>query len=336
MRYSVSFALLLGLSVPVTAGDPKVEEFAPHAAGVALVEVKKVEKFDERSTDGNKGVRFKLKLVRGSGAVYDTVEVVTEFGGFRGGEVPKPSAPLKPDSLKKGDRVWFAFSSDHEWEKYTQGVIGFWPEKDAKAEALDAAVKAGAYRWRPQYEPKLKLAVGHLVEKDKWRVRAERDGKALWEKELPGKPTGPYAFGLSLSPGTDLEVPTPKCGQYLVAETATRLGKDNEFGLPAGPYWINTGFDPETGKKLAVWVRVPQESHVALVDRRYDPDTGKVQFEQRYDFLKAGGKAAGAKTEDWYRRTERTFDAAGKVTKEEVLRYDEDAEAGKRWVKVRN
>ena len=80
-------------------GDP-LFLLAPHASGVALAEVVGVEEYDARPSDGDKGIEFKLKRVRGSGYFPDTVDVVTAFGGLRQpGDLPKPSAPLKPDSL---------------------------------------------------------------------------------------------------------------------------------------------------------------------------------------------------------------------------------------------
>ena len=338
MPRTLSFALLLSLVLPVLAVDPpKVEEFAPHASGAALAEVVGVEEYDQRPADGNKGVNYKLKLVRGSGEFHDAVNVVTEYGGLRppGSPEPKPSGPVKAGSLKKGERYWFAFASPHEWETYNQGVIGFWPEKDAKAGALDAAVKADAYRWKPQYDPETKLTYGRLLEKDSWRVRVTRGDKELWTQEIPGEPVkGYFVWGLWDNTGGELKVPMPKCGKILIAETKRRLGEGNEFGLETGAYHVNTGFDPETGKRLAAWVRTPQESHVGLVNRRYDPETGGLAFEQRFDFPKSGGKAAGAGKEDWYRKVERAFDADGKVTKEEVFRYDEGADYDKRWVRV--
>lgn len=335
MRHVIPVAILLVLPLCAGAADPKVEEFAPHAAGVALVEVVKIKQYDERSTDGNKGVRFKLKRVRGSGAFIDIIDVVTEPGGFRGGEVPEPTAPVKVDSLTKGARAWFVFASRFEYEKHNQGVIGFWPEKDAKADVLEAAVKADAYKWHPQYHPEVKLTYGRMIEKDKWRVRVEKAGKTLWEKEFPGKPTDDlYPYSLCQSTG-ELDVQMPRCGQILMTETSTRLEKGNEFGLDSGPYCVSTGFDPETGKRHGVWVRpLPEGPGAPQVNREYDPNTDKPTREQRFDFPKTGGKAANAKAEDWYRKIERTFDATGKVTKEETFRYDGDAEAGKRWVKV--
>lgn len=324
------------LALALAAPPPQLDSLAPHAAGVALVEVVKVEEYDARPSDGNKGIEFTLKRIRGSGTFRDTISVVTEFGGHRPpGSDPKPSAPLKPDSLKKGGRYWIAFASLHEFDQYNQWIIGFWPEKDARAAAFEAAVKADAYRWSPQYVPELKLSYGHVLEKDTWRVRAERDGKVLWEKTLPGKPLDSYHFGLFQGTGGSLEVPMPKCGHILFTESDTRLAADNAFGLPAGPYYVNNGLDPVTGKRHATWIRKAQESSVEILNRAYDPDTGKPTRDERFDYLKSGGQAVGAKTEEWWRKVERTFDATGKVTKEEVFRYDDSAEQGERWVKVK-
>ena len=333
MRHILALAFVLVIARPALA-DSNVEKFAPRASGVALAEVTAVEPFDGRPMDGPASVTFKLKLIRGSGAFPGEVSVITAYpGGMARGFVPKPSLPVKPDSFKKGDRIWFAFASTHESDKHNQGVIGFWPENDAKAEALEAAVKADAYRWSPQYDPKTKLTYGRIIENDKWRVRVEKDGKQLWHKEVPGTKASDYdKWGLVDDTGGTLVVTMPRCGKILLAETSRRVENDNEFGIAAGTYWIKTGFDPETGQRLASWVRLPQPSHVAVVDRRYDPATGHPQFEQRYAFLRSGGKAAGAKSDDWFRKIERTFDATGKVTKEDVFRYDGSVEG--RWAKA--
>src|SRR5262249_27397228 len=129
-------------AAPPAADGPreKVERFAPHASGVALAEGTGVEEYDARSRGRNAGLRSKLKRVRGSGSFLREVDVVIAYGGCRGGEpAPDPERQLvKAGSLKKGQRYWFAFASEYEYEKHTQGVIGFWPEKDARAKALEA------------------------------------------------------------------------------------------------------------------------------------------------------------------------------------------------------
>lgn len=323
----------------LVAADPqKLDAVAPHAAGVALAEVVKVEEFDDRPMDGNKGVRFKLKLVRGTGEFEDTVTVVTAFGGLRPpGSKPKPSAPVRPESLEKGKRYWFAFSSRHQYEEYNQGVICFWPDTDAKvAEVMEAAVKNDLLKWHPQYDPQTELTYGRTVGEKSWKVRVEKAGKVLWEKELPGGPQDGYSsWGLWDNTGNSFPSTFPPCGKLLIAESKSKLDAGNEYGLAAGPYHVNTGFDPETGKRYAAWVSLPQVSSVELLHREYDPESGKPRREDRFDWPQTGGKAAGAKTENWYRKVSRLFDpATGKVTKEEVFRHDQDAEFDKRWVKV--
>jgi hypothetical protein len=328
---------LLLLPGAVAAEPPKtVHDLAPHASGVALVEVVAMTEYDMRPADGNKGVVFKLRLVRGSGEFRDTVYVVTEFGGLRPPDGPEPkSGPLKADSLRKGQRYWLAFISPYRHE-YPQGVLAFWSEKDPAAETLEAAVKADVFRWQPQYDPKTGLTYGHVVGKEKWSVRVEKEGKVLWAKELPGtKVEGYFGLGLWESTGNTFPARLPPCGKILVAPTKTRLEDGNEFGLAAGTYHVNTGFDPETGMRYAAWVSLPQTSQVDLLHREYDPATGKAKREDRFDSLRSGGKAVGAKTEEWYRKISRTFDpATGKVTQEEVFRYDQAAEPDRRWVKV--
>lgn len=334
MRTLFAVALLAASSF---AADPKADAVPAHASGVALVEVSDVSKYDMRPADGDAGVLYKLKRVSGSGEFHAEVRVTTDPGGNRGpNSKPKPSLPLKPDSFQKGDRFWVAFSSRYDWEDHNQGVLAFWPEKDAPREALEAAVKADAYKWQPQYEPKLKLSIGRLVEKGSWRIRAERDGKTLWEHKLDGAPTDAYAaWGLYRSFGGGVEAAMPKCEQVLFAETHIELAKGNEFEVTPGPYYLNRGYDPETGKVHSATVRLPQGPSVVRVERSYDPATGKPISDNRYALSETGGKAIGAKDDKWYGKVRRTYDAAGKVSKEETFRYDDGAAPDMRWVLVK-
>jgi hypothetical protein len=335
--------LLLSLVVPAAAkpDPPSWSELAPHASGIALAEVVEVTEYDARPMDGNKGVRFRLKLVRGTGVFRETVTVVTAFGGKRPpGRVPKPSLPVRSDSLKKDGRYWVVFASEPMWVsgEFNQGVIAVWPEKDANvADVLDAVVKKDVLHWSPQHDPKTGLTYGHVAGEKSWRARVEKGGKLLWERVIPGKKIdGYFAWGLWDNTGNDFPSKMPPCGRLLITQTATDLERDNEFGVPAGTYYIRTGFDGETGKRYVAWVLRPQASEVRLVEREYEPDSGTPRREDRFDFLKAGGKKVGAKTEDWYRKLSRIFDPkTGKVTREDVYRYDPDAEADRRWVNVK-
>jgi hypothetical protein len=334
MQHANLVSLIIPSSLLLFIADlAKVEEFAQHASGVALVEVIEIENFDFRPMDGNAGVRFRLRRVRGTGEFLDEIYVTTAHGGGRSGDSkPKLSAPLKPDSIAKGDKVWIAFASRYDLENHDQSIVGFWPEMDAKADSLEAAVKADTYRWSPQYEPKLKLSVGRIIEKSQWRVRAEREGAIIWERVIPGTPTDSYLHGLAEGAGGEIEVKMPTCGKILLTETNTNLVKGNEFGLPAGQYYINSGLDPETGKKHVTWIREGKQVGSAIMNLAYDPDSLNPIREQRFEIGKTGGKAVGARTDVWWGKTERTFDENGKVTMEYVYWHDESEN---RWVKVK-
>jgi hypothetical protein len=167
-------------------------------------------------------------------------------------------------------------------------------------------------------------------------VRVENRGKLLWNKDLPGtKLEGYLAWGLWETTGNTFPRRLPPCEKLLMARTETRLEASNEFGLDAGLYHITTGFDPETGVRWAAWVSLPQSPQIDLVHREYDTPTGKTKREDRFETLRTGGKAVGARSDEWIRKTSRTFDpATGKVTGEQVFRYDQFAEPDQQWVKV--
>jgi hypothetical protein len=318
---------VLPLLLALAAG-PAPDDLAPHAAGVALVEVVSVTERDTRPMDGDLYDEVKLRVVRGSGEVPETVLVVKARGGISPPGSRKPPPPkfsLKPGALQKGRRYWLAFASPYDYEAYPEGVIAVWPEGDPKAaNVLDGAVKADRWEWHPLYHPKVGLTCGRLIEPDKkrWRVRVEKGDEVLWETTIPGTPSKrAHAWGF--------------LGGVLVAETALTLDAGNEFDLPAGPYYLSTSFDPDTGKRLAASVTVLQDSHVVRVRREYDPETGRHFREERFDRPKSGGRAVGAKTDDWYRKVSRTFDPeTGKVTAEAVFRWDDTKSGDERWVEV--
>jgi hypothetical protein len=174
------------------------------------------------------------------------------------------------------------------------------------------------------YHPKIGLTCGRVVEPDKnqWRVRVWKGDKVLWETTVPGTPSKrAHAWGF--------------LGSALVAETALTLDAGNEFSLAAGAYYLSTTFDPDTGKRLAACVTVLQDSHVVRVQRDYDLPTGRPVREERFDWPRTGGKAVGAKADDWFRKVARTFDPkTGKVTAEAVFRWDDTKSGDERWVKV--
>src|SRR5262245_1073362 len=103
-------SLLLLALWSLAAGPERPESLAtlaPHAAGVCLAEVTGLRTFDTRPSDGPRYVRVTLRVLRRSGAVPDHIDIITDHGGL----APRAPrlVPLRPDSLKKGERYWFAF-----------------------------------------------------------------------------------------------------------------------------------------------------------------------------------------------------------------------------------
>jgi hypothetical protein len=341
---------LLSIALWSLAAGPErpqpLATLAPHAAGLCLAEVTDLKTFDTRPSDGPRYVRVALRVRRRSGAVPDHLSIITAYGGIGPPGAPRAPRlkPLRPDSLQKGERYWFAFASVHDHDRHPQGVINFWPEKSPAAKALDAAVRSDALAWSPQYYPKLGVSYGYKPEpaQDRWRVRVEKGGKILWETVLPGKKSERYAawYLFPRDSVADLQwADRTATDTFLVAETGTALGKDNEYGLPAGKYYVSTAYDVDTGKRAAARVALLQDSDVECVFRAYDLKSGKVRREHRYDWLETGGKAVGAKTDSWLRRVERTFDVTtGRVTREEAFRHAQVEVAPgvqeSRWVRV--
>jgi hypothetical protein len=127
----------------------------------------------------------------------------------------------------------------------------------------------------------------------------------------------------------------PPCGKILIAERAMPLEARNEFDLPASTYYVCAGYEPETGRRVAAWVSRYEKRYVAILRRDYDQTTSALRREARFDFVKHDGTKVGAKTDSWYRKTVRAFDtASGKVTSEEIFRYDQDKVPDRRWVKI--
>lgn len=341
MTTRISFALivLVGLQTRGWGHEPTIETLAPHAAGIALVEVTAAKKFDERPSDGNAGVEFHLKVIRKSGNARTKIRVITGLGGARGPNAKpfKPSGPVKHDSFKTGKRYWVAFSADKDWVKYPQFVIAFFPEfAKPAANLFDKAITAKRYRWSPQYDRKLNLSLGHLPSNDgdHWRIRVTREGKTLWEKEVPGKKAGSY-MAWEIYPGGMYGIPAklPRSGKILYAQSAVELKAGNEFRLPAKKYYVTTGYDPETGRRAATWVFRYQTGLTSELHVDYDPKSGRPIIRARWDSPKTGGLQVGATTKSWWRKTVTRFDAkTGRETGRDIFRYDKK----RGWVKVRS
>ena len=325
------------------AGNEKaatIEDFAARL-GYLLGRSGDVTEHDGRPADGNLYDLVRLKILRQSGMIGDTVTVVKAYGGLRppGAQPNKMPRPVLPGDLKQGRRYWLAFGSTSPSFNQWVSVIKFWPEDaPAAAKRLDQAIKDDLFVWNPQYDPQTGLVCGHRIDsKKQWRLRVEKDGKVLWQKTVPGTMAHrSESWGLWTGGRDGFPAKMPACGKIMIAETAVPLESGNEFGLSADTYYVCTGYDPETGQRLAAWVSRYQQGQVDLVHREYDPKTGHPRRETCFETLDSGGLKAGAEAEKWWRKTVRTFDPdTGKATSEETFRYDGHADAEHRWVKVR-
>jgi hypothetical protein len=158
----------------------------------------------------------------------------------------------------------------------------------------------------------------------------EQAGKTIWERDLPGeKYAGAYEgewrlLSRSQVPDESEYARNNPSGVFLFAETADDLEQGNSYRLPAGKHRLRYALNADTGEPAAVWVsNFDQSPHsTPAVVQTFDPKTGRLRREERFDFMKTGGLALGAKEESWLRKIVRTHDAqTGKLVKEETLRW---------------
>lgn len=268
--------------------DPKwvtASRFAPNAQGLWLVEVTAKDEFDERPSDGNKGVRVKLRPVRGSGGFQDTLNIVTAYGGLRQGPASALPEFIYPETFEVGSKYWIAFASVHDLERHRQWVVNFWDEmpEAAMLAALERAVKEDDYGWSPTYDPATGLSYGWKSDaknKSSWNLRVRRAKKVLWEKPVGGEQgeREPYLF--KWHGAKTLALQSPKCGKMLVIQTKRSLEKDNEYGLPAQKVVVRVTYDPATGAILCERLARPGPD-VMILRRDYDPKTGRVVAEKK-------------------------------------------------------
>jgi hypothetical protein len=265
----------------------------------------------------------------------DRTQVVKAGGGHPAPGSPefRLHGPVSPGTFKKGARYWVAFSSYHDQVRYPQGIIKVWPDGEAP-KLLDEAIRGDHYAPRPQYDPESGLTFSHRAAaagQGGWKVRMERDGKLLWEAELPGTKfgSGPLEGDWNIlhrdnwSSGLR-HAGENRSGRFLLAETSSRLEPANGYRLPAGKYRLTFALDADSGKTAAVWVSQPDRGPTStpLVIHYLDLKTGSVRREERYDLLETGGLAAGAKEERWFRKLVRIYaPGTSEPTAEQVFRW---------------
>ncbi|HVT82475.1 MAG TPA: hypothetical protein VHM90_17675 [Phycisphaerae bacterium] len=136
------------VSKPAGVGGSATQPDAVAAAlkegkAVALIEVTGIKEQDGRPADGNLVERVSFKTVKSSGKVPEEIVIVKAFGGMRMGPPPVPKGVLFPNPLKVGQRYWVVFNGE-DWEKYQQGVVAWWAEKDVPKE-VEGAVSADRF-----------------------------------------------------------------------------------------------------------------------------------------------------------------------------------------------
>ena len=349
MRNIVSLALLVLLlqSCPaVQADEPslgeQLEKLVPQAAGVAQVEVVDIKEVDMRPGDGPLYLDARFRILRGTGVTADNIHITKAHGGHSPPNTPpfKPYGPVKLDTFKKGERYWVAFCSQYDGMRCPQGVVNSWPDKDGP-KLLEEAIRTDHYAHRPQYHPTSGLTHSYRMEKNKknWKVRMERDGKLLWEADLPGEKFRGKRFDGEWRllhrehwPSGLGQAEENRSGWYLLAETTGRLESGNEYGLSAEEHRMTYALDADSGKTAAIWVTIMRlgPTSTPSVIQYFDQKTGKVRREERFDSFESGGLAAGGKEERWYRKLVRTYDPnTSQLKAEEVFRFTTSPDGSK-------
>ena len=341
MRNTARHALLLLLlqSCPaVQADEPslgeQLERWLPRAAGVAHIEVVDIKEVDTRPNDGPLYLDVRFRILRGTGVTADCIQITKAHGGLspRNNPPVKPYGPAKLDTFKKGERYWVGFCSQYDGVRCPQGVVNCWPDKDGP-KILEEAIHMDHYAHRPQYHPESGLTHSYRTREDKksWQVRMERDGKLLWEADLPGEKFKGERFDGEWRllhrerwPSGLGQAEENRSGWYLLAETTGRLESGNGYGLPAEEHRITYALDADSGETAAIWVTVMRlgPTSTPRVIQYFDQKTGKVRREERFDSFESGGLAAGAEKEYWYRKLVRTYDPnTSQLKGEEVFRF---------------
>jgi hypothetical protein len=138
---------------PATTKTAPATSPAPAAAALnagkalALIQVTAVKEEDQRPADGELLDVVSFKTLKSTGKIPVDIRITKAFAYPQVAGMPArgpvPASVLFPNPLKAGERYWIVFNTTDP-RKYPQGVVAFWPEKDAPAD-LEAAVTAGKF-----------------------------------------------------------------------------------------------------------------------------------------------------------------------------------------------
>jgi hypothetical protein len=327
MGFIIVAVALLGADLDA-ASIARLEGLVPHASGLCLAEVVDLKEIDARPMDGNLSICATLREIRGSGKRQHAISIIKEWGGYPNprSKAPEIKLKLQPDSLTKGQEYWFVFCSPYM--QRVEGIIDYWPKGTPEVdELLTSAVSADYYCWQPQYHPESGITYGHLAisEQKGWRLRAQKEGKTLWEKTLPGIPS-PFLMTEGIGVLDRGSNPSrwfaPVAQRFeLWAETETMLSDRNDYQLPSVKYHFQEQFDLETGKHVAASILDGKTGATPIVFQVYDEKTGRRRGEERYEYIKIGGRFFDADTDGWVIKVEQTYDpVSGDLMSEELYR----------------
>jgi len=139
-----------------TQPDAQLAKTLDSACGLALFEVATVEQRDQRASDGALVEIITFKTIQAGGDVSDSawrmqvdpVTIVVEVGGLQPPGTPpfKPTGPILPGTMKKGQRYWIAIYDEGSKNSLTPGVLAIWPDdKTAPQQQLQAALDTGKF-----------------------------------------------------------------------------------------------------------------------------------------------------------------------------------------------
>ena len=319
--------------------NPAIEreatEILRRADGACVAKVLRIVEKNEMPSDGDHFLEIWLEPIKSTGNIPEYLYVVIQNGGnmpfesLREVESNRRTQVLTPDSLKEGELHWFVFSNAYDSTKYPYRVAGWWRHEDADVPtSIIQAIENNRFANHPVWDPTLDLIATRTQDKASATVEvhslnppeADELGSAIGSMsvQIEGEVTNvtffhhPFSYELQT-----LEAPFPP---LLYVESKSQLAAENPFNLPPKRYRIHYAYDLSTHKQIAQWVAAEQDTWRMHAFQQYDTKTDDLRVKMIFDLLDSGGRAAGAETEAWYRKTVETY-VDGKLADTQQYRH---------------